>query len=287
MGCSLVGQRQVDGTMSELEQVVAAVTSSKKYRTVCADTVRRIAEREVANQGNEKAAIKATKRRLHQVYGAFEQAIDYDALYRRMEVAYRSGSEDRIRAACRQILDLHSSTRERLPILERFYPAIFEATGRPDSILDLGCGLNPVSLPWMGLNAASRYIALDIDRERIRFLRRFLCLAGLDPLTRCQDILVQPPGYAADVALLLKMSPTLECQEPGATGRLVEQLKTPAVVVSFAVTSLGGRDKRMRENYERQFLDLAQGRGWQVESLPFERELVFVVAKSPQRGSGG
>ena len=151
--------------MSELEQVVAGVTSSKKYRTVCADTVRRIAEREVANQGNEKAAIKATKRRLHQVYGAFEQAVDYDALYRQMEVAYRSGSEDRIRAACRQILDLHSSTRERLPILERFYPAIFEATGRPGSILDLGCGLNPVALPWMGLSAGARYIALDIDRE--------------------------------------------------------------------------------------------------------------------------
>jgi 16S rRNA (guanine(1405)-N(7))-methyltransferase len=268
--------------MSEIEQVEAAVMASRKYRTVCADTVRRIAATELAAHGNLKAATKSTKRRLHQVFGAFEQNIDYDESYRRMGTAYSSSSEDRIRAACHHVLRLHSSTRERLPILERFYPTIFEITGRPGSILDLGCGLNPVSLPWMGLGAGARYIALDIDQERIRFLNRFLCLAGLDPLARCQDILVQPPDDAADVALLLKMSPSLERQEPGSTGRLVEHLKTPAVVVSFAVTSLGGREKRMRENYERQFMDMAEGRPWSMERLRFDSELVFVVGKSPR-----
>jgi 16S rRNA (guanine(1405)-N(7))-methyltransferase len=266
--------------MSELEQIVATVTSSKKYRTVCADTVRRIAEREMANHSNQKGAIKATKRRLHQVYGAFEQAVDYDALYRRMEVAYGTGSEHRIKAACRQLLDVHSSTRERLPILDRFYPAIFETTGRPGSILDLGCGLNPVSLPWMGLSAGSRYIALDIDRERIRFLNRFLCLAELDPLARCQDILVQPPDDAADVALLLKMSPSLERLEPGATLDLIEQLRAPYVVVSFAVKSLGGREKGMVEHYQEQFLGWLHRRHWSAEKLVFESELVFVVGAS-------
>jgi 16S rRNA (guanine(1405)-N(7))-methyltransferase len=267
--------------MSELEQVVVAVTSSKKYHTVCADTVRRIAEREVANQGNEKAAIKATKRRLHQVYGAFERAVDYDALYRRMEVAYGTGLEHRIKAACRQLLDLHSSTRERLPILDRFYPAIFGVTGRPGSILDLGCGLNPVSLPWMGLSEGSRYIALDIDHERIRFLNWFLCLAGLDPLARCQDIMVHPPEEIADVALLLKMSPSLERQEPGATLDLIEHLRAPYVVVSFAVKSLGGREKGMVEHYQEQFLGWLHHRRWSAEKLVFESELVFVVSASP------
>jgi 16S rRNA (guanine(1405)-N(7))-methyltransferase len=267
--------------MPELEHVVAAVTSSKKYRAVCTDTVRRIAEREVANQGNEKAAIKATKRRLHQVYGAFEQAVNYDVLYHRMEVAYGSGSEQSIRAACRHVLSLHSSTRERLPILGRLYPAIFEATGRPSSILDLGCGLNPVSLPWMGLGAGARYIAIDIDGERIRFLNRFLCLAGLDPLARCQDVLVQPPDDAADVALLLKMSPTLERQEPGGTLDLIERLRAPCVVVSFAVKSLGGQEKGMVEHYQQQFLGWLQHRRWSAEKLVFESELVFLVRASP------
>lgn len=266
--------------MSELEQAVAAVTSSKKYGAVCADTVRRIARRELANRKNLKVAIKATKRRLHQVYGAFEQDIDYDTLYRRLEKAYGTGSESEIKAACRYALALHNSTRERLSVLDRFYSAIFEVTGQPHAILDLGSGLNPLSVPWMGLNAGSRYIPLDIDGARIRFLNRFLSLATQEPLARCQDILVHPPDDIADVALLLKMSPSLERQEPGSTGRLIEQLKAPAVVVSFAVQSLSGRDKQMRENYERQFLDLAESHEWAVGRLLFETELVFVLEKA-------
>lgn len=272
--------------MSDLEQAVAAVTSAKKYRAVCADSVRRIAKRELANRGDLKAAIKATKRRLHQVYGAFERDLDYDTLYRRLETAYGTSSESEIEAACRYAMGLHDSTRERLSILDRFYPSIFEVTGRPHSILDLGCGLNPLSLPWMDLTAGSRYIPLDIDGARIRFLNQALPLAGQEPLARCQDILVHPPDDITDVALLLKMSPSLERQEPGATGRVIEQLGVPNVVVSFAVRSLSGRDRQMRENYERQFLDLAANHEWPFERLLFETELVFVLEKPPATGGG-
>ena len=287
-----------------------AVALSKKYHTLCADTIRRIAERELAAapHGSVKTAIKATKRRLHQIYGAFEGELDYAATYQRLETAYQQGSEGEIRAACRHALGLHSSTRERLPILDRFYPAILEATRQPRSILDLGCGLNPLALPWMGLSprqglpgapgsqgspsseqlpwqratgplAQARYVALDIDADRIRFLNRYLTLAGLEPLARCQDLLVHPPDDASDVALLLKMSPSLERQEPGATLRLIEHLQAPFVVVSFAVKSMGGREKGMVEHYQRQFLELAESRKWSVEKLGFETELVFIVKR--------
>jgi 16S rRNA (guanine(1405)-N(7))-methyltransferase len=263
--------------MSDLEAIVSAVASSKKYRTICEDTIRRIAGREMAHHSSAKAATKATKRRLHQVYGAFEQDFDYEAAYRELESAYRSGSAAGIRKACRQILDQHSSTRERLPILERFYPAILAVTGRPASILDLGCGLNPLALPWMDPPAAARYIALDIDAARIAFLNRYLTLAGLEPLARCQDVLAQLPDDPADVAFLLKMSPSLERQEPGATLRLLEQIRAPSIVVSFAVKSLGGREKGMGEHYQRQFSAWIEERGWTFHELVFETELVFVV----------
>ena len=140
-------------TTSNLDEIVSAVAAARKYRSVCKDTVYRIAERELANYQNLKAATKATKRRLHQVYGAFEQDWDYDTAYQQLEGAYRQGAAPGIKAACRQVMEVHSSTRERLPILDRFYQAIFEVTGRPSSILDAGCGLNPLALPWMDLPA--------------------------------------------------------------------------------------------------------------------------------------
>jgi 16S rRNA (guanine(1405)-N(7))-methyltransferase len=272
--------------MSELEQVVGAVRSSKKYRTVCAETVRRLAVDELERTDNTRQAIKATKRRLHQVYGAFEAGLDYKALYQRLKDAYRSGSRASIEEACRQAMALHSSARERLPLLEHFYPAIWQVTGPPDSILDPGCGLNPLALPWMALPDLARYIALDIDVARIEFLDRFLALAGLPPLARCQDVLVEPPADQADVALLLKMSPSLERQQEGATLHLVHQLQTPWVVVSYAVKSLGGREKGMVEHYGRQFRQWAGDRGWLVQELAFESELVFVVDRRHLFGDG-
>jgi 16S rRNA (guanine(1405)-N(7))-methyltransferase len=262
-----------------IEEIVSTVSLSKKYRTICADTIRRIAEHELTERETLKAATKATKRRLHQVYGAFQHNFDRDAAYRRLEAAYKTDSDAEIRAACRDVLGLHGSTRERLAILDEFYPAIMSITNHPASILDLGCGLNPLAIPWMELTAGARYVALDIDIARVDFLNRYLALAGLEPLARCQDLLVHPPQEAADLALLLKMSPTLERQEEGATLRLIRLLRTPFVVISFAVKSLGGREKGMVEHYQRQFTAWIEGQAWSVEKLVFESELIFVVGK--------
>jgi 16S rRNA (guanine(1405)-N(7))-methyltransferase len=269
---------------SNLDEIVSAVAAARKYRSVCKDTLYRIAEREVGNHPSIKAATKATKRRLHQVYGAFEQDWDYDTAYRQLADAYRQGTDSGIEAACRQVMEQHSSTRERLPILDEFYAAIFEITGRPASILDAGCGLNPLALPWMDLPEGARYVALDIDAARVDFLNRYLALAGCEPLARCQDILSQPPADRADVALLLKMSPTLERQGSGATLRLIEQLDADHVVVSYAVKSLGGREKGMLETYERQFRENVSDRDWAIEKLVFDSELVLVAAPLSRGG---
>jgi len=264
-----------------LDQVVSAVASSKRYGAICADTIRRIAARELAAEPHAgvKALVKASRRGLHQICGAFERAPEYEGAYQQLETAYGSGSSAEIEAACRRALALHSSTRERLSILDQFYTRIFQITGRPGSILDLGCGLNPVALPWMGLAPGCRYVALDIDASGIDFVNRYLQLAGFEPLARWQDVLAHPPTDTADVALLLKTSSTLERQEKGATVRLVEALRTPYAVVSFAVKSLGGREKGMPAHYRRQFQAMAAGRPWRVEELAFEAELIFVVSK--------
>jgi 16S rRNA (guanine(1405)-N(7))-methyltransferase len=266
-------------TLSKVEEIVSTVSRSKKYRTVCADTIRRIAERELTQRDSLKAATKATKRRLHQAYGAFQHDFDHAAAYQRLAAAYKTGSDTEIRAACRHVLGLHSSTQERLAILDQFYPAIMRASNQPTSILDLGCGLNPLAIPWMELPSSASYVALDIDADRIGFLNRYLVLAGLEPLARCQDLLARPPQDAVDLALLLKMSPTLERQQEGATLRLLDHLKTPVVVVSFAVKSLGGREKGMVAHYQRQFTTWIEGRTWSVERLVFDSELAFVVKK--------
>jgi len=265
--------------MAELDELVALVLRSAKYRSVCPDTVRRIGERELAKRRNLKAAIKATKSRLHQVFGAFDQAPDYDHLFRDLERVYAGGSDEAIRGACRAALVCHASTRERLSILDQFYAEVFALTGGPTSILDLACGLHPLGLPWMGLPPECRYEAYDIDGRAVEFLNRFFALAGVNGRAVHGDILCQPPTEPADVAFLLKTLPSLERQEKGSGQRVLEALNARHIVVSFPTASLGGRDKGMRESYERVFLDLVADMPWRVERLEFQTELAFVIQK--------
>jgi 16S rRNA (guanine(1405)-N(7))-methyltransferase len=211
------------------------------------------------------------------VSAAFEQAPDYERAFRRLAEAHAGGSQAEIRAACRDVLALHSSTRERLPILDEFYARVWQYTGVPASILDLGCGLHPLSLPWMGLPAGARYEAFDVDAAGIELVNRFLRLAGLEPLAEWRDVLARPPTSAADIALLLKASPSLERQEKGATARLIGALSARRIVVSFAIKSLCGRDKGMAHHYRGEFLSMAREKGWAVEELAFATEMVFVV----------
>jgi 16S rRNA (guanine(1405)-N(7))-methyltransferase len=266
-------------SVADVEEIVQQVLATKKYRTVCPDAVRRIANRELARRGDLKTALKETKSRLHQIYSAFELGIDYDAAFGQLEAAYSLGSTAGIEAACQAILHQHSSTRERWPILDTFYAEIWAITGLPRALLDLGCGLNPLTLPWMHLPPEARYFAFDIDAPRVTFLNRFFALAGLPLLASWQDIVYQPPDAKADVALLLKTSPSLEHQEKGGTLRLLQALQVPFVVVSFSVKSLGGKEKGMAAHYEREFLSAVKGKAWQLHKLTFEAELVFVVGK--------
>jgi 16S rRNA (guanine(1405)-N(7))-methyltransferase len=268
-----------------VDQIVSDVLAARKYRDVCADTVRRFAAEEWAKRrdGGTRRAIKeaskATRARLHQAYGAYESHVDYARAYRDLASVYAASRSEDIERACRRLLALHSSTRERLPILDHLYDEVFAYTGVPNILLDLACGLNPLSLPWMDLDEGTAYYAYDIDRERIAFLNKYFALAGVTGRALLQDVLSQPPAQQGDVALLFKSSPCLEHQQKGATLGLLDALRARYVVVTFPVHSLSRRKRGMPAHYERSFLDMVYGRPWVVRQLRFETELVFLVDK--------
>jgi 16S rRNA (guanine(1405)-N(7))-methyltransferase len=257
------------------------IQSSKKYATICADTIKRIGEKELGKNADVKTAIKATKRKLHQIFGCYahRREIYYDEIYEDLKAAYETQLETEIKEACRRVLMLHTSTKERITILGKFYEFIFNVTGKPKSIIDVACGLNPLTLPWMELEETAQYFAYDIDENTIDFINNYLKLTGLKSMASTQDVIVQPPMIEADVALLLKTISCLEQQEKGCSIRLMEVLQTKHIVVSFPVKSVGGKSKGMPANYERIFYDLIRGEGWQVTKLPFEMELVFAIYK--------
>ncbi len=268
-----------DPSQQDLDDLVAEIRSSRRYRGVSEELVRRVVSAERTAARDRRSVVKATKRKLHQAVRAFGGEPPYQKLLEAHRSAFASGTETEREAACLQALRRHASTRERIPLLEDFYRRVFAVTGAPRTILDLGCGLNPLALPWMRLSREVEYRAYDADEELVEFVRAFLTIAGARGGAEARDVLARPPERRADVALLMKLVPTLERQEPGGSLRLLDALDVSYVVVSVPTRSLGGREKGMLKGYERQVGRILASRPWTLERIPFEHELVWVVRK--------
>jgi 16S rRNA (guanine(1405)-N(7))-methyltransferase len=149
----------------------------------------------------------------------------------------------------------------------------------PGRLLDLGCGLGPLALPWMGLAPTATYVAVDVDRRMLDQVAAFLALVGQPHETRALDLGAGTPTDRADVALLLKLVPTLDRQDPAAASRLLGALDVSYAVVSFPARSLGGRGKGMEDTYRGRLDRLAnEARASVVAEPSVPNELVFVLA---------
>ncbi len=264
----------------QLDALVSAVLAAGKYRAVSPDLVRAVGARELAARASLKEAIKATKNVLHQAGGAFLDApIDYGRALADLRAAAAAG-DDAFRAACRAVMARHTSTRERLPILDTFYATTLAGLPPPGRVLDVACGLNPLARPWLPLPPAAEVIAYDIYSDQIAFLNDFFALAGLPGRAEVRDVAGRPPDEPADLALVLKTLPCLEAIDRRAPERLLDALAAPWLLVSFPAQSLGGRRKGMPAHYEARFRRLLDARGWPAERFAFATELAFLVRKN-------
>lgn len=269
---------------SDLDELVAAVLESSKYRHVSPELIREIGARELTIRGNRKAAIKATKNVLHQAGGAFvDSPINYTRAAEMLRTALESDPNtapgSAFANASQTIMAGHTSTRERRPILDSFYQTVLADVPTPQTVLDIACGLNPLARPWMPFPASTILIASDIYADQIAFLNEAMALGGFSGTAEVRDVVHDPPPQAADLALILKTLPCLEAIDKHATTRLLEAVNAPLLLVSFPAQSLGGRRKGMVAHYEARFRDLLEARGWLAERFEFTTELAFLVRK--------
>jgi 16S rRNA (guanine(1405)-N(7))-methyltransferase len=268
---------------TDLDALVAQIMQAKKYRDigVADDTIRDILVTELARQPNEKAAVQSARKKLHEVIALYLGDPDYARAYERLKAAYDSGDEDEIKQTCADIMRDHDSTRERLPLLDRFYARIFEITGTPQRVLDIACALNPLTIPWMNLADGAHFYGYDIHQQRIDFLSGyFALLPGISARAIMQDILVSYPREPGDVALLLKEIHRMEKRRRGIVLPLLDALDARWIVLSSPTHSRTGRHSTI-DTYRQQVHGIIADRSWPVTEIEFENELVYCVRKKP------
>ncbi|MBQ8971986.1 MAG: 16S rRNA (guanine(1405)-N(7))-methyltransferase RmtG [Clostridia bacterium] len=225
-----------------IDALYERISNSKKYRDICPDTVMRLLNELAGRYKSDKALERAVREKLHGVAGAYLPL-------ERMELPVNMEDD----AALEQVLSMHVSTRERLPLsaLDALYARLFQTTGEPRSILDLACGLNPLYLKAR-YPAAEPILGIDISKRCAE-----LCGGS------CVDLLTEAalPKGRFHVALMLKMLPLMERERAGAANMLLREVNAEFIIASFPTRSLGGRNVGMAAHYERWLMErLPQGR---------------------------
>lgn len=274
------GQPRPVSEQDEVEAVVAAIKGSRKYRAVSVDTIRALTWQAYPEHRKRKALDKAVRRRLHGIVASHLGDPEYEELAASLSDALARKDAAQERALCEHALCQHLSTRERWPYLTEFYAAIFEHTGEPGVVLDLACALSPLALPWMGLPATTELWAYDIHEPRVALLDAYLRQRGQAGGAEVRDIVLDPPSRRADVVLLLKELHRLQRNYSGLRADWLAALPARHLVVSLpAVSAHGGR--RLTTHYRQMIHRLVDGRGWAIQEIGFEHEVVFCLDTRP------
>lgn len=253
--------------------LVGRILASAKYRALDPGLVGRVAAEASARFRDQREALKYAKRKLHQMFGAFQAGVPAKAVIEAV-ASVGAGRAD-LRTAALAAMGAHSSSAERAPWLTPFYEQVADWCGTPASVADLACGLNPLAMPWMRLAPDATYWACEIDTALVD------ALASLDQIMPARltvttaDLVTAPPACQAEVAFLLKTITTLDQQDQGACGRVLAALDCAHVIVSLPRASLSGR-RRYLADPGQVVRAAAEGSRYQVaQSAVFGGEMVF------------
>ena len=264
----------------DVEDVLHLVTQNARYRMVNPAFIRRIARQEIDRRASLKEVVKSTRNKIHQVAGAYlEGGMDFPAWLASLGGVPGGIGDPALREVCRQLMVHHSSTRERLPILDQFYEEILGDLAPIHSLLDLACGLNPLALPWMPVAQDLKYFAYDLFSDLANFLNHYFNQVEVDGHAGVCDLTQEIPAEQVQVALVLKTIPCLEQVDKTLGMRLLQSIQAESIIVSFPAQSLGGRKKGMVENYTAHFEQLLAGFPWQWSRHLFPGELVYRIRR--------
>jgi len=220
---------------------------SKNYRDICPDTVRRVWAECEKRYKKAKDVDKAVREALHGISGAFMTSQEA----RQLAYDMHAWHIDKTDLSLERMLARHASTRERLPLsdMDATYRRIFATTGRPRSVIDLACGINPLYLGARGIET----VGVDISGAAVSAVNCFHESYRMPVSARCADLLCPGaiPGERFDVALLFKLLPLLERQENSGAVRIMNAVNARYIIVSFPTRTLSGRSVGMAENYAR------------------------------------
>jgi len=161
------------------------------------------------------------------------------AQLRKLTGRFQKGIKNKENLPYKELLKTHSSTAERID----FYPKLKRRISKinPKTILDLGCGLNPIALA----SKKTKYYASDIKEDELKIIKKFFKEKNIKGKTFIQDLRNPPKKFPkADICLILKVFDILEENKKKRiilTQKILKALDCKTILVSFPTKKLSGK----------------------------------------------
>ena len=162
-----------------------------------------------------------------------------------------------------ELLKSHTSTKERLAFYPKFKNIVKKIN--PNSILDLGCGLNPIALSNFFPNTF--YYAYDIKKEDILLVEKFFKKNNINGKLFIADIRKVENFPKADLTLILKTLDIIDTKNHFISKSILKNIECKYFIISFSTHTLSGKPM----NFPR--------RAW-FENILKELNFKFAIIKS-------
>ena len=270
-----------------INQMLTKIKQNKKYKTIDNSIVKReidgyLKSHQKANLDSlNKQAIKEIRAKLHRLYSSYQTKKKRKKDKYLEELKLKVSEKKDIRQITNEILAVTISTKERLSDYEFIYSQIFEITGKPKIIVDVGSGLNPVSYPLMNLKELT-YYAYDIDIDDVNFLNKYFKIMkskGLRGKASILDIrglknIDKIPK--SDVVFMFKLIDLIDDKKK-ISEELIKKIigNTSFIVVSFATRTLTRKPMRLPRRIG--FELMLERIGLEFKRFSIENEVFYVI----------
>ena len=158
-----------------------------------------------------------------------------------------------------------------------FYKEIFNKF-KPKSVLDLGCGLEPLNYTTIYPNVD--FYCLDINKKEVKEINEFLKKNNVKGkafvFSLVDDNLSKLPQV--DLCLILRVLESLESIKRNFSKELLSKIGANVIIASFAKKALGKKIK-IRKSGRAWFRRILKRLCYNYEILDYDNEIVFVIKK--------
>lgn len=180
---------------------------------------------------------KQVRNELREIYGVFYEKGDRNKLLN--ELIKNPSTINHLK-----LLELHKSSKERIPYYDIIYKKIFAITGKPKTILDLASGYNAFSYPFMNVNA--KIISVDLSDKDASFIQQYYDRSGINGTAIALDLTKETSlkhlrDWKVDVCFLFKALDSIESVKRNFSKELLEAINAKYTIISFPTKSLGGK----------------------------------------------